>query len=75
MLDMSSPIRSVTVEIAPGELIDKITILEIKSEWVTDPQKLPQRARRVGGLDPYPRSVCAVVGRTRPARCRVESGQ
>lgn len=28
------------VEIAPGELIDKITILEIKSERMTDPEKL-----------------------------------
>ena len=32
--------RSVTVEIAPGELIDKITILEIKSERIADPGKL-----------------------------------
>jgi tetratricopeptide (TPR) repeat protein len=30
----------VTVEIAPGELIDKITILEIKSERITDAEKL-----------------------------------
>ena len=31
---------SVTVAIAPGELIDKITILEIKAERITDPEKL-----------------------------------
>ena len=31
---------TITVEIAPGELIDKITILEIKSERMTDPAKL-----------------------------------
>ena len=31
---------SVTIEIAPGELIDKITILEIKSERIADPAKL-----------------------------------
>jgi hypothetical protein len=29
-------LRPITVEIAPGELIDKITILEIKSERITD---------------------------------------
>lgn len=31
---------SVTIEIAPGELIDKITILEIKTEFISDPGKL-----------------------------------
>jgi hypothetical protein len=31
--------RPVTVEVAPGELIDKITILEIKSERITDAAK------------------------------------
>ena len=31
---------SVTVEIAPGELIDKITILEIKIQRITDEAKL-----------------------------------
>ncbi|MEM7508081.1 MAG: DUF6165 family protein [Pseudomonadota bacterium] len=31
---------NVTVEIAPGELIDKITILEIKAERIADPDKL-----------------------------------
>ena len=33
-------ITSVTVEIAPGELIDKITILEIKMQRITDEAKL-----------------------------------
>jgi hypothetical protein len=32
--------RPVVAEIAPGELVDKITILEIKSERVTDADKL-----------------------------------
>ncbi|MEM0923206.1 MAG: DUF6165 family protein [Pseudomonadota bacterium] len=32
--------ETVTVEIAPGELIDKITILEIKAERIADPAKL-----------------------------------
>ena len=31
---------TVTIEIAPGELIDKITILEIKSERIPDADKL-----------------------------------
>ena len=31
---------NITVAIAPGELIDKITILEIKSERIDDPAKL-----------------------------------
>jgi len=30
---------TVRVEIAPGELIDKITILEIKAERIADPAK------------------------------------
>ncbi len=33
------PTRSVAVEVAPGELIDKITILEIKSERIPDEAK------------------------------------
>ena len=31
---------TVTIEIAPGELIDKITILEIKTERMSDAEKL-----------------------------------
>lgn len=34
------PTTSVSIEISPGELIDKITILMIKSERVKDPAKL-----------------------------------
>jgi len=34
--------RSIAVVISPGELIDKITILQIKSERITDPGKLVQ---------------------------------
>jgi hypothetical protein len=38
---MAAPaeLRPITIEIAPGELIDKITILEIKSERITDAAK------------------------------------
>lgn len=32
--------KSIMVEIAPGELIDKITILELKREHTTEPAKL-----------------------------------
>ncbi len=32
--------NAIKVEIAPGELIDKITILDIKSERIDDPDKL-----------------------------------
>lgn len=35
-----APLSSITVEIAPGELIDKITILQIKAERIDDAQKL-----------------------------------
>jgi hypothetical protein len=31
---------TITVEVAPGELIDKITILEIKAQHIADPAKL-----------------------------------
>ncbi len=34
------PTRSVAIETAPGELIDKITILEIKSERMGDAEKI-----------------------------------
>ena len=33
-------VHSVRVEISPGEMIDKITILEIKAERMTDAEKL-----------------------------------
>jgi Tfp pilus assembly protein PilF len=35
-----SSVQNIQVEVAPGELIDKITILEIKSERITDREKL-----------------------------------
>src|SRR5262249_57571253 len=39
LADLRGP-RPSTVEVAPGELLDKITILEIKSERLTDEAKL-----------------------------------
>ena len=32
--------RQIEVEVSPGELIDKISILEIKAEQIEDPEKL-----------------------------------
>jgi hypothetical protein len=40
---MAEP-RSITIEISPGELIDRMTILQIKTERIRDAQKL-QRVR------------------------------
>jgi len=40
LLAKTTESKSITVEIAPGELIDKITILEIKSERISDAEKL-----------------------------------
>jgi tetratricopeptide (TPR) repeat protein len=34
------PKRPIQIEVSPGELLDRITILEIKSERITDPAKL-----------------------------------
>ena len=39
-LTLQEGARLAWVEIAPGELIDKITILQIKMERITDPEKL-----------------------------------
>ena len=40
--------NAIKVEIAPGELIDKITILDIKSERIDDPDKLKNvRPRKI----------------------------
>jgi hypothetical protein len=36
----AAPTQTVTIEVAPGELIDKITILEIKADRISDPEKL-----------------------------------
>jgi Flp pilus assembly protein TadD len=57
------PHNAVPVEVAPGELIDKITILEIKAERLTDPDRLGNvrtdlvalRAARTGAVPPSPR--------------------
>jgi hypothetical protein len=38
------------VPTSPGEFLDKLTILEIKSERITDPAKLANVAREIGVL-------------------------
>ncbi|MDP6926695.1 MAG: DUF6165 family protein [Rhodospirillales bacterium] len=42
--------NAIKVEIAPGELIDKITILDIKSERIDDPEKLKNVRHELGIL-------------------------
>lgn len=44
------PGRPITVEISPGELVDKITILQIKSEQITDPPTLTNIRRQLEAL-------------------------
>lgn len=43
--------NSVRAEISIGELIDKITILRIKSERIDDPRKLNNIRNELGSLD------------------------
>jgi hypothetical protein len=46
----SGPGGSVLIECSPGEVIDKITILEIKSERITDRDKLANVRRELDAL-------------------------
>jgi tetratricopeptide (TPR) repeat protein len=46
----ASAVGAVLVEVSPGELIDKITILEIKTERLADPPKLEQVRRELDAL-------------------------
>ena len=41
---------NIQVPVSPGELLDKITILEIKSERMTDPEKLENVRRELALL-------------------------
>ncbi|SRR5258708_33159927 len=41
---------SITIEISPGELLDRITILSIKLRRLTDPQKLAYAANELTRL-------------------------
>ena len=40
MASHGSPISSIRIEVSPGELLDRISILQIKSERIDDPEKL-----------------------------------
>ncbi len=42
--------KEILVPISPGELLDKITILEIKSERMEDPQKVANVSHELGLL-------------------------
>ncbi len=42
--------KEILVPISPGELLDKITILEIKSERIVDPQKVANVRHELGLL-------------------------
>jgi Family of unknown function (DUF6165) len=42
----STPV--IAIEISPGELVDKVSILEIKSERIVDPEKLANVRRELG---------------------------
>ena len=37
---MADPSPNITIAISPGELVDRLTILEIKSQRIKDPDKL-----------------------------------
>jgi hypothetical protein len=47
---MNQP-KPILVEVAPGELIDKITILQIKTERIQDPDKLLNVRRELAVLE------------------------
>ncbi|MBK18155.1 MAG: hypothetical protein CMM52_04875 [Rhodospirillaceae bacterium] len=53
----SDVVKTVQVDISPGELIDKITILEIKKQQIFDEQKLSNIQRELETL----RAVCGAV--------------
>ncbi|MCG5051704.1 MAG: hypothetical protein KA712_01965 [Myxococcales bacterium] len=42
---------TVTIDVSPGELIDKITILEIKAERITDPETRDRVCFELGLLE------------------------
>jgi hypothetical protein len=57
---MADP-NSITIRISPGEAVDRLTILEIKSERMTDAARLANVRREMAGL-------AAVVERHMPVR-------
>ncbi len=57
--------ESIRVELSPGELVDKITILEIKAARITDPAQLANVRFELGVLD-------AVQGEAIPASAQLD---
>lgn len=45
------PAVNITVEVSPGEFLDKLTILQIKSERIDDPEKLANVRRELELLE------------------------
>jgi hypothetical protein len=43
-----TPVTSIQIEVSPGELLDKLSILEIKSERIADPEKLRNIRHELG---------------------------
>jgi hypothetical protein len=69
MAPQGTPVTGIQIEVSPGELLDKLSILEIKSERIAEPAKLKNichelglyrdmRARRIPGGD----AMDALVG-------------
>ncbi len=54
-----SQAKVILVEVAPGELIDKFTILQIKSERIDDPEKIKNVRIELGVLEEARDSVVA----------------
>ena len=49
-IDESSTVASIAAELSPGELIDRITILEIKSQRITAPGPLENIGRELSAM-------------------------
>lgn len=47
---MGDPAANIQIPISPGELVDRLTILEIKSERMTDPEKVANVRHELGLL-------------------------
>ncbi len=75
MVPATVPTRSVTIETAPGELIDKITILEIKAERIGDPERLRNVRTELEATAVRPRADDRRVARIGGSDGRVAVGQ
>ena len=71
----AAAISAIPVGIAPGELLDKITILQIKLERIRDPDKLANVRYEHEQLKATAGSVSARDAGTRTADRSIEAGQ